>query len=232
MDSLHFGIRSGKHGDATQHLSYINREGYYSKRGDLAASGHGNMPTFAQENPMLLWKASDKHERRNGSTFRSYNISLPNVLSIEDLRLLAHQQAARLAGPKPFQWALHVSRSSLSDQLNPHVHVVICDRLPDGIDRGPEQMFRRYNPKHPELGGCRKDSGGKSNRELRSQITAQREAAAEEINLALSKHGHQLRVDPRTLKERGINRTPERYLGPARIRKMTPEERAAYRQGE
>lgn len=229
MESLHFGIRSGKHGDATQHLSYINREGYYRSRNDLAASGHGNMPSFAQSNPMLLWKASDKFERRNGSTFRSYVISLPNVLEIDSLVRLAEQEAIRLAGPKPYQWALHISRSSLTDQLNPHVHIVICDRLPDGIDRPPEQMFKRYNPKDPKIGGCRKDSGGRSNKELRSQLTSQREAAAEVINIELSKQGYNFRIDPRTLKERGVKRAPERYLGPAKIRKMTPEERAEYR---
>ena len=89
-------------------------------------------------------------------------------------------------------------------------------------------MFRRYNPTHPEKGGCRKDSGGKTRQALHAHVTAQRKATADEINAALAKHGHDLRVDHRTLRERGINRAPERYLGPTKIRKMTNEERAAY----
>lgn len=230
MESLHFGIRSGKHGAATNHLNYITREGSYARRNDLVATGHGNMPSFASEQPMLLWKASDQHERKNGSTFRSYTVSLPKVLTIAQLTELASQEARRLAGPKAFQWALHMPRSSLRDEPHPHVHIVICDRLPDGIERTPEQMFKRYNPANPEKGGCRKDSGGKTRQALRSHVTAQRQAAAEEINAALAMHGHDLRVDHRTLKERGIDRAPERYLGPAKIRTMTPEERAPYMQ--
>ena len=228
MESLHFGVRSGKHGAATDHLTYITREGSYAARNDLAATGYGNMPSFAKDQPMLLWQASDRNERKNGSTFRSFTVSLPNILTTEQLIELAWQEARRLAGLKPFQFALHITRSSLRGELHPHVHIVICDRLPDGIERSPEQMFKRYNRTHPEKGGCRKDSGGKTPAALHSHVTAQRRAAADEINAALAKHGHDLRVDHRTLRERGINRAPERYLGPARIRKMTTEERATY----
>lgn len=228
MESLHFGIRSGKRGSATDHLNYITRQGSYAARNDLVATGHGNMPSFAQDQPMLLWQASDRNERKNGSVFRSYTVSLPNVLTTEQLIDLAWQEARRLAGPKPFQFALHMSQSALQDELHPHVHIVICDRLLDGIERSPEQMFMRHNSAHPELGGARKDSGGKSRLELHRQLTAQRKAAAEEINAALAKHGHARRIDHRTLRERGINRAPERYLGPATIRKMTMEERVAY----
>lgn len=232
MDSIHFGIRSGRHGAATQHIAYITREGSHAKRNDLISTGHGNMPPFANDQPRRLWKASDQYERKNGSTFRAYTISLPRVLSIEQLSELALRQARRLAGPKAFQWALHMPRSSLRDEPHPHVHVAICDRLPDGIDRPPEQMFRRYNPANPSKGGCRKDSGGKTRKALNAHLMAQREAAAEEINAALAKHGHHQRVDHRTLRERGIDRPPERYLGPARIRTMTKEERASYMKKE
>ncbi|MEC3887139.1 MobA/MobL family protein [Xanthomonas campestris] len=228
MSSLHFGIRSGKHGAAADHMAYINREGCYAARGDLVATGHGNMPAFAKDKPLLLWKASDRYERKNGSTFRSFTISLPNVLTVDQLKDLAWNEARRLAGPKPFQFALHMPLSSLQAELNPHIHIVICDRLPDGIERPPEQMFRRHNPANPEKGGCRKDSGGKTPLALRNQVIAQRKAAADEINAALAKHGHDLRVEHRTLREQGIQRAPERYLGPARIRKMTSTERASY----
>ncbi len=228
MESLHFGIRSGKRGAAADHLNYITRKGSFAARGDLVTTGHGNMPAFAQDQPMLLWQASDRNERKNGSTFRSFTISLPDVLTVEQLIELAWQESRRLAGPKPFQFALHMPRSSLRNEIHPHVHIVICDRVPDGIERSPVQMFRRYNRKHPEKGGCRKDSGGKVPQALHGHMTGLRKAAAEEINAALAKYGHDHRVDHRTLRERGINRTPERYLGPARIRKMTTEERAYY----
>lgn len=231
MKSMHFGVRSGKHGAASDHLAYINRVGRYAARKDLMASGYGNMPPFACNTPMLLWRASDRYERKNGSTFRSFTISLPSVLSPKRLAALAAAEAVLLAGPKPFQFALHVPRSSLEGKRNPHVHVVVCDRLPDGIDRSPEQMFKRYNPQEPARGGCRKDSGGRTPAELRNSLIEKRKAAASAINAALAQSGHKLRVDHRSHRERRLSQAPERYLGPARIRKMTKEERAAYVEG-
>ncbi|RDZ27457.1 MobA/MobL family protein [Lysobacter silvisoli] len=228
MESLHFGIRSGKHGTASDHLAYITRQGSYAARNDLVETGYGNMPEFAKNDPMKLWKASERHERKNGSVFRSFTVSLPNVLMVDQLKELAWIEARTLAGIKPFQFALHMPCSSLQGELNPHVHVVVCDRIPDGIERPPELMFRRYHPTNPEKGGCRKDSGGKTPQALRAHLIDQRRAVTEQINAALSKHGHTIRIDHRTLKERGIDRAPERYLGPAKIRKMTKEEREAY----
>ena len=225
MDSLHFGIRSGKHGDAANYVGYITRQGRHAERGDLVATGYGNMPAFAATDPSLLWKASDKYERKNGSTFRAFTISLPNVLSEEQLTELAWEEARALAGTKPFQFALHMGLSSLRSELHPHVHITICDRLPDGIERSDEQTFKRFNATHPERGGCRKDSGGRTPSELREQAIAQRSLAAETINTALERYGHTDRIDHRTLRERGIARNAERYLGPAAIRTMSKEDR-------
>lgn len=227
MDSLHFGIRSVKQGSATDHIAYIMREGRFAAKKDLVATGHGNMPSFAEGNPSELWKACIRFERKNGSAFRSLTISLPNGLSTEQLKELAWRTAWRIAGIKPFQFALHMPPATFGDQLNPHIHLVLCDRVPDGHPRPPEQIFRRYNPKTPELGGCRKDSGGKSPIELRAQLRELRRAVAEEINFKLEEAGLDRRVDHRTFKERGIARRPEPYLGPVRVRKMTAEERIA-----
>lgn len=228
MDALHFGIRSGKRGTASTHLAYVTRKGRYAKRGDLIATGYGNMPSWAQDDPNLLWKASDTFERKNGSAFRSLIISLPNVLTIEQLTELARDEAHRLAGNKPFQFALHLPTSSLEKEPNPHVHIVICDRLPDGIERGPEQMFRRYNAQQPERGGCRKDTGGLPPGELQVRMRAMREAVANNINRTLERHGHDLRIEHRSHKELGIERPPERYLGPTKIRLMSDAARATY----
>ena len=228
MKSIHFGISSGKHGQAADHLAYITRQGCHADRNDLILTGFGNMPAWAKDDPSKLWKASDKYERKNGSIFRSFRVSLPNVLTIEQLEELAWKQATRIAGNKPFQFALHMHASSLEGELNPHIHVVVCDRLPDGIERPAEQMFSRYNSTHPEKGGCPKDSGGRTAIELRGQVITQRKEAVETNNEALEDYGHDIRFDHRTLRERGIDRKPERYLGPARIRGMSARERSEY----
>ena len=225
MEFFHFGVRSGKRGDASEHIDYVNRRGRHAAREDLIVTGHGNMPAFAMNDPDLLWKASDKFERKNGSTFRAFTVSLPNVLSEEQLIDLAREEAQALAGSKPFQFALHMGLSSLRAELHPHVHITICDRLPDGIERPAEQMFMRYNNEHPERGGCKKDCGGPTRTIVTKRLIHQRKVAADTINSALENYGHPGRVDHRTLRERGIARNPERYLGPATIRRMSEEQR-------
>jgi hypothetical protein len=101
-------------------------------------------------------------------------------------------------------------------------------RIHDEIERTPEQTFSRYNGKHPERGGCRKESGGKSPMVLRNEVIETRKKSAEVQNAFLAKHGHTVRVDHRRLEEQGIDRTPERHLGPARIRNMSAEDKERY----
>lgn len=228
MDTLHLDVRSGKHGTAPDHITYIARDGRYRSREDLLDFGFGNMPTWAAHDPNILFKASDRFERKNGSTYRAYTISLPNVLSDEQNIELSCHVTDVIVGDKPYIRAVHKNISLLSGELNPHVHVVVCERKPDGIERAAEQMFRRYNAARPELGGCPKDGGGLHPGELRMCLIDLRAAVTHTINHALEKYGHELRIDHRSFRERGINREPERYLGQARTRMMSAEDRAKF----
>ena len=225
---LHFTIRSKNRSQATGHMAYITRSGRHASRGDLIGTAHGNMPDWARDNPKLLWKASSEHERQNGSALRSITIGLPNVLTNEQLLEVAMGEAEHLAGSKPFELAVHKPNSSIANVPNPHVHIAICDRIPDGIDRSPEQMFKRFNPADPSKGGNRKDSGGRSPDQLKAYVRELRRDATDRINAALEKFGHALRYEHRSFRERGLKRKAERYLGPNRIRQMTEEERQAF----
>jgi hypothetical protein len=96
---------------------------------------------------------------------------------------------------------------------NPHVHLMYSDRLLDGIECALERMFSRYNAKQPELGGCRKDSGGLSPLELRANVLYMRKTIADLQNEALADSGHKARVDHRSLREQGKQRQPEATWG-------------------
>jgi hypothetical protein len=96
------------------------------------------------------------------------------------------------------------------------------ERIRDGIERDPEQYFKRYNAKHPEKGGAKKFSGGKSANELKAELLEQRERWANLQNAHLEKHGHDSRVDHRSLKDQGITeREPEKHLGGSGVRNTT-----------
>lgn len=226
MASFHFEIKSGRNGH--DHASYIARTGFHAKRKDLIATGYGNLPSWAGDDPLSFWKAAEKYERKNGAVYREVTIALPIELSTEQNVALAADLVAKLATGKPNQHAIHAPKSSIAGETNPHLHLMSSDRVDDGIDRPADRCFKRPNPKDPAKGGRRKSSGGRNRMEMRDELIAARKLVAETINNHLAINGYTVSVDHRTLKERGLRRKAERYLGPAKIKDMSPTERAAY----
>lgn len=228
MASFHHQIKSGGRGKAALHADYITGQGSHASREDVISTGYGNMPHWAEDNPWLFWKTGDGHERANGAVYREHEIALPADLTRDQQIALAMRHIADIAGNKPYQYAIHATHSSLEGVLNVHMHLMVSDRLPDGINRRPEQTFKRYNPERPERGGCKKDSGGKNPMELRDAVLRLKEQTAKVQNEALARHGHTDRVDHRSLKEQGVNRDPEHHLGQTRIRRMSNKDKQAY----
>lgn len=170
----------------------------------------------------------DKHERANGAVYREHEIALPDELTREQQKSLVDDMIKELVGNKPYQYAVHAPNSALEGAVNTHLHLMFSDRVDDGIQRPPPQTFMRYNGQNPERGGCKKASGGKSRLAIRDEVIAMRGKCADLQNAVLEKYGHTARVDHRTLKAQGIDRKPERHLGPARVQNMSEEERVRY----
>jgi hypothetical protein len=228
MASFHHRIKSGKKGAAAEHAAYITRQGKHRDKEDLVFDGYGNMPSWAQDEPLRYWRMADKYERVNGAAYREHEIALPCELTLDQQMDLVEDLITGLVEDRTYQYAIHTPVSSLGDEVNVHVHLMYSGRLQDGIERSPEQTFRRHNAIEPRRGGCKKDSGGKDRLAMREEAVAARMKCAELQNAALEKYGHQARVDHRSLKERGVGRKPERHLGQARIRNMSVKERSAY----
>ena len=222
MASYHCSVKVGAKGSGGSHSEYISREGKYSKGNarryeDLDSTGYGNMPAWAEHNPVHFWHAADAYERANGAVYREIEIALPRELSSEQNRALVADFIRQELGDRhAYQWAIHVPRAALDGGKQPHAHIMYSERMIDGIDRDPAQYFKRYNSKAPERGGCRKDSAGTEER-----LQATRERWAEVQNTYLERHGHAVRVDPRSLKAQGIDREPEKHLGPKQARSMS-----------
>jgi hypothetical protein len=93
---------------------------------------------------------------------------------------------------------------------------MFSDRQLDGIERGPEQFFKRYNSKNPERGGSKKASYGANKEEAALTYEGIRERWATVQNQALEHAGVEARVDHRSLAAQGIlDREPELHRGPA-----------------
>ena len=217
MASYHMQINTGGKGAALEHAQYIQREGPFTEEryGEVAARGHANMPEWARENTAEFWRASDEHERANGNTYREYELALPRELSrSQQVALVQRFAEQELGTTRPYQWAIHLSTAS-DGKEQPHVHLMFSDRQHDGIERGPEQFFKRYNAKNPERGGARKMSYGVDKEEAARTYEGIRERWAKVQNLALEHAGVETRVDHRSLAAQGIHREPEVHRGPA-----------------
>ena len=224
MATFHFRLKSGR--NAIDHALYIARQGFHSERNDLITSGHGNLPSWANEEPRKFWKAAEAGERKNGAVYREAVIALPNELTPAQIAALVEELIAKIAQGKPYQFAIHAPTSSLEGEPNPHAHVMTSDRVDDGIERSAEDFFSRYNATRPEAGGRRKASGGRNALQLRDEVIAKRKLVADTINSHLELNGHDARVDHRTLKDQGIERKAEQRIAAFRIERMSDQEKA------
>lgn len=227
MASFHMSIKNGKKGRAANHSAYIARQGKYGRNDkgeDLQLHQYGNLPDWANHQPAAFWSAADKFERSNGTTYVEYELALPRELSTEQRVELVQEFAALVGGNKPYELAIHEPEAGLGGGSQPHAHFMVNNRMPDGVDRSKELYFRRYNAAHPELGGCRKDSGGKHRGEMKLLANSMRETWADLQNKHLKKHGHLARVDHRSYQSQGVDKIPERHLGYAKIKKMSEHE--------
>ena len=215
--SVAFTVKVGKKGKAKAHAQYILRQGKYSpqpnkdndKYEDLILKGHGNLPEWAAGNPALFFDMSDIHERKNGSTYREEVIPLPREFNRQQQEDFIREWIEQEISDKhAYAFAIHEPLAS-DGKPNPHVHFMYSDRIDDGIERPPEQYFKRYNSKHPERGGAKKANSGLKSSERKELLLAKRERFGDMINKKLREIGHYDKdISMKSLKAQGIDREP------------------------
>ena len=206
MAIARLSVKVGKVGKAAPHAEYIDRDEEKKLKQeqaetDLEHSAYGNMPKWAEHNPITFWQAADLYERKNGSTYREYEIALPREMNAEQrLELVEDFIQSEIGSKYPYQFAIH-NPKAMDGNDQPHVHLMFNERLQDGIERDPEQYFKRYNSKNPERGGAKKDNTGKSYQERKIDIKDLRQRWADLCNSHLEKHQIDSRIDMRSYKE-------------------------------
>jgi len=216
MASYHLSVKVGGKGKALAHAQYIAREGEYKVKHQekLEAVEHGNLPNWAQGNPNLFWQCADEFERKNGAAYREIEIALPRELTPKQRQDLVQVFVEQELGDQhAYTWAIHNPKASIEGGEQPHAHIMFSERIQDGIDRGADQFFKRYNSKHPERGGCQKSNTAKSVEQRKTELVELRERFADLQNAFLEEYGHTDRVDHRSLADQGIDRIPEKHLG-------------------
>src|SRR5690349_8110697 len=239
MAIARLSMKVGKAGRACPHAAYIVREGQHARhlsRGEkLEACEGGNLPAWAEHDPLLFWQAADAHERSNGTTYREMEIALPRELDVEQRAGLVRAFVAQeIGGRHAYQWAIHTPIAA-DGQAQPHVHLMFSERQVDGIERDPEQYFRRYNAKNPEKGGARKGYGPRAGQTL---SRAERAVDLKELrgrwqemaNRYLEELGQSARIDMRSHAERGTGLEPEKKQLPSQWRGEGRENIIEFRQ--
>lgn len=201
-----------KHHSASGHAQYLERSlppSRDDKSEDLEHVEHGNMPIWAVEKPQKFWDAADKFERSNGRLYSEMLVSLPRELSRDERIELTREFVQKELGDRhPYSFAIHNS-TALDGGEQPHAHIMFSERTQDGIERGPVHFFKRADTVQPELGGAVKDRSWNA----RDKISELRESWEQSANDALERAGLDIRLDHRSLEDRGIDRMPEPKLG-------------------
>jgi hypothetical protein len=254
MAEFHLHIKSHSRGvgkGAGGHARYVLREGPYASRTVEVVEGatvkrvresrdeevlyacSGNMPLWADDNPIKFWDAADERERANGTVYREVEIALPAELSAEENIRLARHFAKQISqsekGQTPYTMAIHRSEKN-PDLL--HAHIMLSDRVFDGHDRTPETFFKRaaVKGKAPDMGGAPKceERRAAPGHDWADRI---RPLWSDLANCALERAGIEARIDHRSLdarrqeQERLAIEAKERgdEVGAARHRKIADE---------
>ena len=194
MAIVHVAFKSSsKAPPAAAHAHYIAREGQYQERGGVELVESGNMPEFAQADPLSFWVAADAHERANGRTYTELQIALPRELNPSQREELAREATRELLGDR-FAYTLAVHVPLAKDNIDqPHMHLMFSERAVDASTRGlAEDRFFKRN-------GAKKDPAWND----RNKPEEVRAKWVETMNRAMERAGHEQRLDPRSWVEQG-----------------------------
>lgn len=173
----------------------------YSRAKGLQFSGiftPANAPTWAHDRAKL-WNAADQAENRKDSTLaREYEISLPHELTNEQRRFLVQDFVRESFTRKGYavDVAIHAPDRE-GDERNYHAHILVSDRRLEADGFAADKKERKL--KSPER---------------KAELEALREKWERTANRHLERHGHEARIDRRSLKDQGIDREPTEHLGP------------------
>lgn len=202
-------VRTGEKGRARKHYLYIAKDEYYKKDlNEVVYSVSGNLPTWATGDPKLFFETADNYERANGTAYREHILSLPRELTPRQRIDLVRDWLEQEIGEKYAYQAVIHNKIALDGGEQPHLHLMFSERLQDGIERTPEQFFKRYNAKNPEKGGCKKMNTGLKTAERKQLLKQTRERAETLINKHLVKNGYNPSVDMRNWVQRGLDEKP------------------------
>jgi len=152
-----------------------------------------NAPAWAKDREKLWSEVEGAEKRKDAQLARSIDIALPHELTEEQRRQLVTDFVRENFARKGMvaDVAIHAPCKE-GDERNHHAHILLTTREigPDGFGK----KVRDWNS--------------------REQMETWRENWARMANRSLERHGHEARIDHRSLEAQGINREPTTHKGP------------------
>lgn len=199
MATYHVNMSIGNGGKAAAHFKYIERTGKY-RRHDKLYSETGNLPSWAAS-PKDFWERTGIHDQRS---YREIEFALPNELSRDEQKKIVDDFIKDYLPDKTYTYAIHETRSRLSGERNPHVHIMFSERIINDHTRNLEEseFFKKhgYDCNGKEYGGAVKDRKW-AGRGSKTELLRLREDIAERINEAYKRNGFSCRVSAKSLEE-------------------------------
>lgn len=165
----------------------------------------GGVPDWAADREKL-WNAAEAAERRKDARVcREWELALPEELTAYQRRDLARQFARELSTGYQIvvDIAIHQPHKE-GDSRNHHAHLLTTTRTIERDGFGGKADLELSD----------KDLRKQDKAITRDQVTLIRERWAALVNQALERHGHEARVDHRSLEAQGIEAEPTKHLGP------------------
>lgn len=173
----------------------------YTRAEGLLFSGlyaPANAPEWAKDRAQL-WNAADRAEKRKDAQLaRVYDIALPHELTNEQRRFLVQDFVRDNFTRKGYaaDVALHAPDRE-GDERNYHAHILVSDRKLTANGFATTKKERQQ-----------------SKAEMKAELEGLRESWERTANRHLERHGHEARIDHRSLKDQGIDREATEHLGP------------------
>jgi MobA/MobL family len=151
------------------------------------------------------FREQEKGERKNARMSDRFIGALPRELTQEQCIAAVEKFCREVTQDRiPWHFALHLELDKKNDpDWNPHAHIIFRDRH---IETGKRFLHTSAGPKER----AQFDKKG-----IQYWTTKDFRAAWEaQMNRALHRAGHDIRIDHRSLKKQGIGRAPQIHIGP------------------
>ena len=218
-----FGKTTNRAGAAGDNAAYNARENEtrldkgkegFRAAADIAAYNAREEATYAVRSHIIppgpkeaeAWfRQQEQGERKNARMSDRFIGALPRELTPDQCIEAVEKFCRDVTHDRvPWHFALHLELDKKNEpDWNPHVHIIFRDR---DIETGRRYLYTSAGPKE------------------RAQLDAQgidywttkdfREKWSADMNHALERAGHDVRIDHRSLKEQGIDREAQIHIGP------------------